>query len=72
MEEKSLPTNYPSGYIFVPLIEARGIGNREPQLRKCLQYIGLWSIFLVNDLCGKAQPSVGGANIGQVVLVSIR
>lgn len=47
-------------------------GKRECQLRNYLYQIGLWSIFFINDYCGKAQSFVGGATTEQVVLAYIK
>jgi hypothetical protein len=45
-------------------------------LRKCLHKIRVWAsqkgIFLINDSCGRAQSTVGGATNGLVILSSVR
>ena len=46
--------------------------RKEPQLKKCLYKIQLQGIFSIIDQKEKAQPIVGGAIPGLVVLGSIR
>lgn len=55
-------------------------GEENYWLRICLRKIGLWAsllviyffFFLVSDWCGRAQPTVGGANPRLMVLGAIR
>lgn len=62
---------------FVSLPQSGVFGKRKPQLKNCLQQTvpqaSLWSIFVINDSCGKkAQPTVAVCAASQVVLGDLR
>lgn len=60
--------------VFVNLIQARVSWEEDSHLRDDLLLIWacLWGIFLINELCGMVQPTVGSTIPGQGVLACIR
>lgn len=61
-----------TGWVFVSLTNLDTSRNRKSQLRSCLPQAGLrtylWDIFLINNCCGRAQPTESSTVPGKVVL----